>query len=122
MKISMDTIRKLCGERGVSLSTMLNRAGVSRNAFYHLARKDSVLPDSVVRIARELGGSPLEFLNAEPSPQEEARQLIKECERIVAKHTDIDRDNVRHTLILLREDPIRRLRRALRRGRRSHIQ
>lgn len=121
MKLSVDTLRQLCSERGVSLSTMLNRAGVSRNAFYHLSRKDSVLPESLMRIARELGESPLRFLDAEPSPEEDARQLIRETDRIVASHRGVDRDNVRHTLILLREEPVLRLRRALRRGRRSHI-
>ena len=122
MKISIDTLRRICCERGVSLSTMLDRAGVSRNAFYHLARKDSVLPESVMRIARELGESPLRFIDEEPSPEEEMRQLADETDRIVANHRGVDRDNVRHALILLREEPILRLERALRRGRRPDIQ
>jgi len=112
----------MCAVRGISVSTLLTRAGVSRNAFYSLARKDSVLPDSVTRIARELGESPLRFIEDEPALEKEARRLIDETNRISALHRGVDRDNVRHTLLLLREEPVSRLRRALRRGRRPHIQ
>lgn len=122
MKIAMDRLRRMCLSRGISLSTLLTRAGVSRNAFYSLARKDTVLPDSVVRIARELGESPLQFIDDQPPLEKEARRLIDETNRIASRHRGVDPDNVRHTLILLRETPVRRLRRALRRGRRSHIQ
>jgi hypothetical protein len=44
------------------------------------------------------------------------RQLLKKVDAICAKHKKADRDNIRHTLILLQEQPIVRLRRALMRG------
>jgi len=42
-------------------------------------------------------------------------------EKIIAAHPDADRDNVRHTLILLEQPPLERLRRSLIRGRATAI-
>jgi hypothetical protein len=96
---------------------MLKEAGVSRNAFYSLARKKSVVPKSLVRIATHLGVSVSNLLEESPTPTERMKSLIAETESIVNRHDDVDRDNVRHTLILLEDNPIDRLRRALQRGR-----
>jgi hypothetical protein len=38
-------------------------------------------------------------------------------EQVLAAHPDADRDNVRHTLILLEQPPLERLQRSLIRGR-----
>jgi hypothetical protein len=46
------------------------------------------------------------------------RELLEETEQILARNPDLTRDTVWHTLLLLDEPPIERLRRALRRGRR----
>lgn len=57
------------------------------------------------------------------TPEEEQAQIARierlraECDRILEIHPDCDRENVMHTLLLLEEEPIERLRRALRRGR-----
>lgn len=50
-----------------------------------------------------------------------ATRLLAKVDRICTLYPDADRDTVRHTLLLLQEPPIERLRRALRRGRLAHI-
>jgi hypothetical protein len=50
-----------------------------------------------------------------------ARQLSTRVEKILAAHPDADRDNVRHTLILLEQPPLERLQRSLIRGRATAI-
>ena len=101
---------------------VLDQAGVSRNAYYSLVRKHSVLPASIEALASALGVPPSELLEDNPSPVAEAGKLAMEVDRIVRQHRGVDRDNVRHTLLLLDEEPIARLRRALRRGQRVHFQ
>jgi hypothetical protein len=46
-----------------------------------------------------------------------ARRLSAKVEKVLAAHPDADPDNVRHTLILLEQPPLERLRRSLIRGR-----
>jgi hypothetical protein len=46
---------------------------------------------------------------------------MAEVNRIVKRHPGVDPDNIRHTLLLLDEEPIERLRRALQRGRPVNI-
>jgi hypothetical protein len=50
-----------------------------------------------------------------------AERLSKRVEEIVAAHPDADRDNIRHTLILLEKPPMERLQRSLIRGRATAI-
>ena len=50
-----------------------------------------------------------------------ARRLSARVEEILAAHPDADRDNVRHTLILLEQPPLERLQRSLIRGRATAI-
>jgi hypothetical protein len=50
-----------------------------------------------------------------------ARRLSTRVEKILAAHPDADRDNVRHTLILLEQPPLERLQRSLIRGRATAI-
>ncbi len=45
------------------------------------------------------------------------RRLSARVEKVLAAHPSADRDNVRHTLILLEQPPIERLQRSLIRGR-----
>jgi len=117
MKISVEELKKLCAKRGLSLNRLLNRAGVSKNAYYSLVCKGTVLPGSVMRIAALLGVKASTFLT-ETEPEEASIQaLLEDLETIVGRNKRVDRDNVRHTLLLLQEEPIERLRRALTRGR-----
>jgi hypothetical protein len=50
-----------------------------------------------------------------------ARRLSQRVERILAAHPQADRDNVRHTLVLLEQPPLERLQRSLIRGRTAAI-
>jgi hypothetical protein len=50
-----------------------------------------------------------------------ARQLCARVEKVLAAHPTADRDNVRHTLILLELPPLERLQRSLIRGRATAI-
>ncbi len=50
-----------------------------------------------------------------------ARRLGRRVEEILAVHPNADRDNIRHTLILLELPPLERLQRSLIRGRATAI-
>jgi len=50
-----------------------------------------------------------------------AQRLSARVEKILAIHPEADRDNVRHTLILLEQPPLERLQRSLIRGRAAGI-
>ena len=118
----MERIKSLCAERDISLQELLRRAGVSPNTYYTLARHESVLPKSILAVARCLNVSPSDLLTEDTPHIEQAKLLLSKVDSIVNRHRNIDRDNVRHTLLLLEEKPIDRLRRALIRGRRPDIQ
>jgi hypothetical protein len=122
MRLLHSKVIGLCHEKGLTVSAALDQASVSRNAYYSLVRKPSVLPASIVSLAEALGVPPSELLEDKPSAVAKANELANEVNRIVRQNRGVDRDNVRHTLILLEEEPISRLRRALRRGQRIHIQ
>ncbi len=54
------------------------------------------------------------------SPEQARRwalRLTARVEQVLAAHPEADRDNVRHTLILLEQPPLERLQRSLIRGR-----
>jgi hypothetical protein len=121
MRISLEKIEALCRKQATNVGTMLREAGVSPNAFYTLARKDSVVPQSLIRISEQLGVPVSALLDDVLPPEERMKRLIAESNRIAKRHRGVDRDNVRHTLLLLQEKPIERLRRALRRGRPVNI-
>jgi hypothetical protein len=50
-----------------------------------------------------------------------ARRLSARVGKVLAAHPEADRDNVRHTLILLEQPPLERLQRSLIRGRATAI-
>ncbi len=75
-----------------------------------------VLPGSIHAIAEYLQIPPSEFLVDEGSLSQKGRALQKRVEEIALRHRKADRDTIRHTLILLQEEPVERLRRALRRA------
>jgi len=65
--------------------------------------------------------SSLALLEVTPNPKMNTRQLLKKVDAICATHRKADRDNIRHTLILLQEQPVDRLRRALIRGQQFNL-
>ncbi len=121
MRISLEAIKDKCRQQKITLSELLKQAGVSRNAFYTLAREDTVLPKSIRSIAKSLGITPSEFLTEDNQEMEKMKRLLNKVDDIARKYKKVDRDNIRHTLLLLSEPPIERLRRALTRGQKSHI-
>jgi len=117
MRLSADKVRRACRRRKLRLADALQGAGVSRTAYYSLVRNDSVLPKSLVALADFLEVKPGELLDATIGPGLRARLLLRELDRILSEHPEANRDNVRHTLLLLEESPVERLERGLSRGR-----
>ena len=121
MRISPFKLKALCHKKQQNLKRVLHNAGVSRNAYYSLARKNSVLPKSRIAIADQLDVQPSVFLEEESRVQQRAQRLLVTLDRIMKHNKKADPDNVRHTLLLLQEKPINRLRRALLRGQKFNL-
>ncbi len=117
MKVSLEKVQYECRRKGKNVGSLLREAGVSRNAFYSLARKDYVVPMSLILVAEHLNVRVSDLLEESATPAARVRAIAVEAERISRRQPEADPDNVRHTLLLLDEKPIVRLRRALRRGR-----
>jgi len=117
MRIDSTKLRELARKRGQTMTALLARAGVSKTAFYHLLRKDSVLPASLRSIAETLSVRPGAFLTEKNLDVTKIRRILALTDRIVTDDPRLDRDNVRLTLLLLEEEPLRRLQRSLIRGR-----
>lgn len=113
MRVSIERIRSLCRGRGQTLGALLASAGVSRNAFYTLARRESVLPNSLRAICAKLGATEDAVLTSDSREAEAMKSLLAEARLIAGSHGAGDFDNIRHTLLLLREPPLDRIRRAL---------
>jgi lambda repressor-like predicted transcriptional regulator len=121
MRLSAARIKQLCTQDGHTLQALLQQAGVSRTAYYSMVRRPSVLPGSVRAIAGALGVKPSVILE-EPGPAERrAWVLLREAKRILARHPHASFENVWHTLVLLDDRPVERLRRSLLRGRRIDL-
>jgi len=121
MRLSADRVRELAAARGLSLSALLREAGVSRNAYYSLSRRESAFPDSVRRLAAALGVAETDLFEAVPERQKDVDRLVAEARRIAAKLPGIEFDDVWHTLLVLRETPLQRLRGSLRRGKAAPV-
>ena len=114
-------MKNLCDRQGIGLNELLRGAGVSRTAYYSLVRKDSVLPKSIRAIARQLNVRPAAFLEEINRAEQRALAVMTNVQAIMHDHPSLNPDNVRHTLLLLHEKPIDRLRRALLRAQAVHI-
>jgi len=120
MRLSSDKLKELGRSRGLSLKELLDQSRVSKTAYYHLLAKDSVLPQSIGALAETLGVKASSFL-IEENEEDAVRRIGRLTEAIAARHPSLDRDNVRHTLLLLEEEPLERLNRGLTRGRKIHL-
>lgn len=117
MRLSAAKVRRLARARGLTLSEALRRAEVSRNAFYSLARRPTVVPRTVHALGASLGVPSSELLDeAPPSPRERGAALLREARRIHARNPRSSFDNIWHTLWLLDVSPAERLQRSLIRG------
>ena len=121
MKLDGARIRALCRERSLSLQALLDEAGVSRTAYYSLIRKPSVLPGSVCAIAGALGLTPSGILVEAPPVEWRTAALLRKARRILARNPGASFENVWHTLVLLEEPPVERLRRSLLRGHAANL-
>jgi hypothetical protein len=117
MRLARATVHRIAKERGFTLTEALRRAGVSRNAFYHLARRDTVFPRSVDALAKALGVRTGALLDDPPATAEaRTAALLSEARAIHARDRASSFENVWHTLWLLELPPAERLRRSLIRG------
>jgi transcriptional regulator with XRE-family HTH domain len=117
MKLAREKVRLLARARGLTLSEALRRAKVSRNAFYHLTRRSTVVPRSVRALGAALGVPSSALLDEKPpSPDDRAAALLREARRIRARNPQCSFDNIWHTLWLLEVSPAERLHRSLTRG------
>jgi hypothetical protein len=121
VRIAPDKLRKLCAERKLPLSRLLREAGVSRTAYYSLARKDSVLPKSVERLAAHLRVRTTAFLEDDAAVIQRVRDRQAQVDTICRKNRRLDRDVIYRTIENLELAPIERLRRALIRGPAAHL-
>jgi hypothetical protein len=116
MRFDADSVRNLARQQGLSLGEALRRAGVSRTAFYSLARRPTALPGTITSLARVLGVAPTRLLHEEPATGR-AEALVREARRIRARSRRSEFENLWHTLNLLELPPAERLVRSLVRGR-----
>lgn len=117
MRLSGRKLDALREAKSLSLTALLKTSGVSKTAYYHLLNKDSVLPKSLDAIASALGVRPSAFLVDRDAAKDRMIRLLTRVERIHADDPSLDRENIRHVLLLLEEKPIDRLRRSLIRAR-----
>ena len=121
MRIDQAGLMRLCAERHMPLGAALRAAAVSRTAYYSLARKDSILPKSVERLARVLGVSPTAFVADETAALVRLRELQAQAGALHRRHPGLDRDVMFRTFQNLDLPPLQRLRRALVRAPRTRI-
>jgi predicted transcriptional regulator len=116
MRFDADSVRDLARRQGLSLGEAMRRAGVSRTAFYSLARRPTALPRTITSLARILGVAPTRLLREEASSGR-AEALVREARRIRTRSRRSEFENLWHTLNLLELPPAERLARSLVRGR-----
>ncbi len=121
MHISKRKLEKVMRSQGMTLKELLKRAHTSKTAYYHLLYKETILPKSIHALSEVLNVRPSAFLEEMTPEEKKIRYIAKRTDQIMAENPTLDRENVRHTLILLQEKPINRLRRGLIRGRQINI-
>ncbi len=121
MYIGQNKLKELCRKKNLSLRELLIKANVSKTAYYHLVYKETLLPNSVHAMADVLNVRPSVFLEEVNPEKEKIQKIAVMTDKIIADFPELDRENVRHTLLLLHEEPIERLRRGLIRGRKFNL-
>jgi transcriptional regulator with XRE-family HTH domain len=118
MRIAHRRIRRLASELGLPLTEVLRRAGISRTAYYSLARRPTVLPKTIHALAEALDVPIAEILE-EPAPPLSVKALrrLESARAICAADASASFENVWHSLCLMDLAPIDRLNRSLLRGR-----
>ncbi|RMG43220.1 MAG: XRE family transcriptional regulator [Candidatus Dadabacteria bacterium] len=116
MWLDHNTIKTLAKSRGLSLRRLLDKANISRTAYYSLVRSATLVPLSVHKLAAALGVPADRIVSTRPLEEAKYRSRLVRLENILRKYPGADRENVWHTLVLLDMPPIERLRGALRRA------
>ena len=114
MRLSEYKLKKICREQGFGLTEVLEKANVSRTAYYSLIRKDSIIPKSVLSVAEFLDIPVSELLHDEELELRKYNQVLNLVNEIAKKNKISEKDNIRHTLLSLEKTPLERLRTALR--------
>jgi hypothetical protein len=118
MRLDSDRIHDLARDRGYSLAGLLRSAGISRTAYYSLARRSSVVPGTVRALARTLGIPARELVRDDDDVTiDRGNRRLAEARAICRGAPGASFDDVWHTLCLLDLSPIERLTRSLIRGR-----
>lgn len=116
MRIDTAQIKKLSKERGLSINLLLSRSQTSKTAYYSLVHRKSILPGTVHKLAEALGVDPANLVTSKSDAQALYLERITQLEEVLKLHPNSSRENVWHTLVLLEQKPIERLRGALRRA------
>jgi transcriptional regulator with XRE-family HTH domain len=113
VRLQAEKIKKLSKNKGMDLGTLLARSGVSKTAYYHLIRQESLLPRSLHALAQTLQVLPSALVEEENPALVKIRRLRKIQEGILLRYPDVDPENVWHCLLLLQKSPWERLERGL---------
>lgn len=119
MRIDPVRIKALCRRQGISLNELLKRSGVSKTAYYSLTRRGIVIPKSLLRLCKTLGTEATALLDSLDKEAIKDLVLKEELSLLLRRYTSANRENLWHTLLLLEENPVNRLNRALKRS--SHV-
>ncbi len=118
MAVCFDKIqlRKLAKERGLSVCETLRRSGVSRNAYYNLLRKRSLLPKSVELLSETLGVDSEELVMSDTSQETRMARKMLFVQKLVEEDPRIDSGTALTTLKLLEMTSLERLEQSIRYG------
>lgn len=113
MRLSAEKLRNLCKQKKTSLGKVLQKAGVSKTAYYSLLYKDSVLPKSLEALAASLEVTPSLFLEEKNQEEQKILKLRKKVSVFLKANPGANVEDTWHTALLLQEKPIDRLKRSL---------
>ena len=120
MRLDAEKLRKYLKREEVTLERALLSARLSKTTYYHLARKQNLLPKALCALAAALKTTPYTLITQQ-TVQEKMQRLYRRVDAILTRYPKADRQNVLHTLLLLQENPLQRLQRSLQRGRYLHF-
>lgn len=121
MRLAPHKIKQKLQAGSLTLQVLLKNAGVSKTAYYSLLKQETLLPKSLHKLAKILQVTPFDLLEDPETNINHIRQLQNQLEKLVKKYPEADRENMWHTLLLLEEEPIERMKRGLIRGQNQHL-
>jgi hypothetical protein len=79
MRVSLKKVEYECRRKELKVGELLRESGVSRNAFYSLARKEYVVPLSLIRVADRLDVSVSDLLEETDTPAARMKAIAAEA-------------------------------------------